>query len=95
MTRMKLKCGKAGWVWCASSPDLNDAEHHVAAVKDRSKIDSGFYTIKELKKIAKKNWKDYPLESVLKGMRRMPKLMKRVVELKGGYLLTQEQMRGV
>ena len=81
-------------MWCASSPDLNDAEHHVAAVKDRSKIDSGFYTIKELKKIAKKNWKDYPLESVLKGMRRMPKLMKRVVELKGGYL-TQEQMRGV
>ena len=53
MTRMKLKCGKAGWVWCASSPDLNDAEHHVAAVKDRSKIDSSFYvyTIKELKKI--------------------------------------------
>ena len=42
MTRMKLKCGKAGWVWCASSPDLNDAEHHVAAVKDRSKIDSSF-----------------------------------------------------
>lgn len=92
--RQKVSTGEPGAVWCANSPDLNDAEHHVAAVKSRSRIPIGFYKEKELKKLARANWAAYPQESCMKGLERMPKLLKRVKALKGEYL-TQKEMRSL
>ena len=89
-----MNTGDKGDVWAASSPDLNNAEHHVAAVKNRSTIPVGFFDATQLKKIAKKNWANYSQESVKKGMQRMPKLLRRVIKLKGKYL-TQNEMRGL
>lgn len=77
----------AGQMWMADSPDLNPAEHCVAAIVAPSTIAEGSYTHEQLKKIANTNWANHPQSSLDRSIDSMVKRVAGLKETKGGALL--------
>ena len=88
--KITTKHTTAGHVWIANSPDLNVAEHAVAAIANKTKLGMGSYSQKELTKIAKKRWADYDQASIDDAILGMNGRLAGVIKKKGAAL-----MRGV
>jgi hypothetical protein len=87
------KQGKAGpattkgHAWVANSPDLNVAEHAVAAIVDKHSIAEGGYNVATLKSIARATFAAF---NPNKGILTMPKRLAAVAKRKGGYCVRGE-----